>query len=75
MLWCSWVTGGMCLGPFSHEICQGLGLDCRLGGVGYVEPHELECPLSDPPRGETVLDNFLEPVRGYHIDQVALEIM
>jgi hypothetical protein len=36
-------------GPFSHEIPQGLGLDRRLGDVGYVEPHELKCPLGNPP--------------------------
>jgi hypothetical protein len=48
------------LGPFGHRIRQGLGLDRRLGHVGYVEPHELECPLGDPCRGEMVPDNFSE---------------
>jgi hypothetical protein len=62
MLQCSLVTGGvLSLGPFDHKICQGLGLDCHLGHIGYVDPHELECPLGDPSRGEMVPDNFSEP--------------
>jgi hypothetical protein len=49
------------LGPFGHKIYQGLGLDHCLGHVRYVEPHELKCPLGDPPCGEIVPDNFSEP--------------
>jgi hypothetical protein len=49
------------LGPCSHKICQGLGLNCRLGHVGCVEPHKLKFPLGDPSHGETVLDNFSKP--------------
>jgi hypothetical protein len=41
------------LDPFGHKIYQGLGLDCYFGHVGYVEPHDLECPLGNPSRGET----------------------
>jgi hypothetical protein len=49
------------LSPFSHKVCQGLGIDRCLGYVGYVEPHELECPLGDPSCGATVLKNFSKP--------------
>jgi hypothetical protein len=49
------------LSSYGHKLRQGLGLDHRLGYVGYVEPHELECPLGDPSRGEMVPDNFSEP--------------
>jgi hypothetical protein len=31
------------------ENIDSLGLDHCLGDVGYVEPHELECPLGDLP--------------------------
>jgi hypothetical protein len=54
--------GGVSLGPFSHEIRYSLGLDCRLGDIGYIELHELEGPLGGPPRGETVSNNFPEPI-------------
>jgi hypothetical protein len=63
------------LGPFSKKIRQSLGLDRRLWHVGYVEPHELECPLGEPSHGETVPDNFSESKLGYHADRVALEIV
>jgi hypothetical protein len=54
------VGGGLlCLGPFDHEIHQSLGLDFHLWGIGYVE---LESPLGDPPHGETVSNNFPEPI-------------
>jgi hypothetical protein len=59
------VTGGgrlLCFGPFSHEVHQGLGLARRLWDVGYVEPHELESPLGDPPYGEMVSDYFFKPI-------------
>jgi hypothetical protein len=46
-----------------------------LGYVGYIEPHELECPLGDPSYGEMVPDNFSEPKRVYHTDLVTLEIV
>jgi hypothetical protein len=29
-----------------------------LWDVGYVEPHELECPLGDPPCGGMISDNL-----------------
>jgi hypothetical protein len=59
-----WVLQGglLCLGTFGHEICQSLGLDCCLWGVGYVEPHELKSPLGDPPHGEMISDNFPKPI-------------
>jgi hypothetical protein len=41
------------LDPLNHEIRQSLRLDCRLGDVGYVQAHELEGPLGDPPHGES----------------------
>jgi hypothetical protein len=73
---CDTRRGGLLsLGPFGHKICQGLGLDRRLGHVGYVKSHKLECPLGDPSRGESVTDNFYEPEQGYHTYWVALEIM
>jgi hypothetical protein len=51
------VTRGLLsLGPFGHKIHQGMGFDCCLGHVGYVEPHELECLLGDPSRGEDLAD-------------------
>jgi hypothetical protein len=49
------------LDPFSHEIHRRLGLDCHLWDVGYVEPHEFESLLGDPPHGEAVSNNFPEP--------------
>jgi hypothetical protein len=52
----------LCLGPFGHKIRQSLGLDRLLWDIGYVEPHELEGSLGDPPRGETISNNFLEPI-------------
>jgi hypothetical protein len=62
MLQCSWVTRGLVrLDPFSHEIHRRLGLDCHLWDVGYVEPHEFESLLGDPPHGEAVSNNFPEP--------------
>jgi hypothetical protein len=70
------VVGGLLsLGPFGHGIYQGLGLDHRLGYVGYVKSHKLECPFGDPSRGESVPDNFSEPGQGYHPYWVALKIM
>jgi hypothetical protein len=63
------------LGPFGYKIRFGLGLDHHFGHVGYVVPHELEWPFGDPSHGETVLDNFSKPKRGYHIDRVALEVV
>jgi hypothetical protein len=50
------------LGPFGHEIHQILRLDRRLWDIGYVEPHELESPLGNPPHGEMVSDNFPKPI-------------
>jgi hypothetical protein len=35
----------------------------------------IESPFCDPPRGETVFDNFPEPIQHYHMDQVALKII
>jgi hypothetical protein len=67
--------GVLSLSLFSHKVCQSLGLDRHLGDVGYVKPHELESPFGDPPHHETVLDNFPEPIGGYHMDQVTLKIM
>jgi hypothetical protein len=69
MLQCSSVIGVggegggglLSLGPFSHKICQGLGLDRRLGHASYIDPHELECLLGDPSRGNMVLHNFSKP--------------
>jgi hypothetical protein len=64
MLQCSWVTGGrrlLSLSPLGHKICQSLGLDICLGDVGYVQLHELEGPLGDPPHGETFPDDFSKP--------------
>jgi hypothetical protein len=58
MLLSDWGWGLLSLGPFGYRIHQGLGLDRCLGHVGYVEPHELECPLGDPSPGMTVPDNF-----------------
>jgi hypothetical protein len=46
-----------------------------LGDVGYVMPHELECPLGDPPSGKMVPNNFSKPERGYHMDRLALKIV
>jgi hypothetical protein len=54
--------GLLSLGPFSQEICQSLGLDHHLWDVGYVKPHELESSLGNPPRSETISDNFPEPI-------------
>jgi hypothetical protein len=56
------------LSPLGQKICQGLGLDCRLGHIRYVEPHKLERPLGDPSYGESILDDFSETKRGYHPD-------
>jgi hypothetical protein len=53
--------GLLSLSPFRHKIRQGLGLNRYLGDICYVEPHELECPLGNPPRCKTVLDNFPSP--------------
>jgi hypothetical protein len=50
------------LGPFHHEVRQGLGLDCHLWDVCYVQPHELENPLGYPSYGEAFSDNFPEPM-------------
>jgi hypothetical protein len=64
MLQWSWVIEGgqlLSLSPLGHKICQYLGLDHRLGDVGYVEHHELEHPFGNPPHGETVFDNFPKP--------------
>jgi hypothetical protein len=60
------------LGPFGYKIRQGMGLDHRLGHIGYVEP---ECPFVDPSHGEMVPNNFFKPKRGYHMDRVALEVV
>jgi hypothetical protein len=61
MLWSDGGGGLLSLSPFGHKIRQGLGLDRRLGHIGYVKPHELECPLRDPSRGEIVPNNFSKP--------------
>jgi hypothetical protein len=45
MLLSNWGVRLLSLGPFGYKIYQGLGLDCCLGHIGYVEPHELECPF------------------------------
>jgi hypothetical protein len=42
------------LDPFGHKIW---------------EPHDFEIPLGDPPRGETVSDNFPQPILGHHTDR------
>jgi hypothetical protein len=48
--------------PFSHEVCQSLGLDHRLLDIDYVKPLELERPLYDPSHGKAVSNNFPEPI-------------
>jgi hypothetical protein len=50
------------LDPFTHEICQSLGLDRHLWDIDYVKPHELESALGNPSRGEVVSNNFTEPI-------------
>jgi hypothetical protein len=56
-----WAVQMLSLGPFVYKIRQGLGLDHHFIHLGYVEPHELECPFGDPSHGDTVPDNFSEP--------------
>jgi hypothetical protein len=46
----------LCFCLFHHEICQCLGLDCRLRAISYVKTHELESQLGNPSRGEAVPD-------------------
>jgi hypothetical protein len=48
--------------PFSHEVCQSLGLDHRLWDVGYVKPHDLESPHGNSSPGEVVFNNFPKPI-------------
>jgi hypothetical protein len=67
-----WLLG---LSPFGQKIRQGQGLDCCLGHIRYVEPHKLECPHGNPPRGESIPDHFSETKQGYHPDGVTLEVM
>jgi hypothetical protein len=48
------------LDPFGQKIHLGLGLDRLFGHIRYVEPHKLERPHCDPPRGESIPNDFSE---------------
>jgi hypothetical protein len=46
-----------------------------LWDICYVEPNELEGPLGKPSHGVAVPDNFPEPVRRNHTNQVTFKVV
>ena len=52
----------MDLRPFGNKIHESLRLNGGTGDIPDVVAHEFECPLGDPSRGVTVVDDVPERV-------------